>query len=286
MALAIQAHVKCNCATSNRCKGTVFNPAISFCCCSEAEKTKREEERHSHHTGRASPRCGSSCAHPGPASDWKPCYTPSTGTASPAGNDNSEWKWGNAEPDSLKDWNSMLDGASFIFSPRYYSQWKQQKTTFKWLSESWESCGLTVSTSAPTYELIICSSLSNPAIWGVCFLSRERYTDIKFQCSFLYPPQMLKACRKVRLSTKTLSLFGGFHEGKRWGEEEEVQGKFVVAEKLILKSGDRRLITYSLQNLKRSADGNQTICIFIRTWLAATVKCDVRKVAISLTSNK
>lgn len=44
-----------------------------------------------------------------------------------------------------------------------------------------------------------------------------------------------------------------------------VQRKLVVEKKLILKSGDRRLITYSLQNLKRSADGNQAICIFIRT---------------------
>lgn len=81
----------------------------------------------------------------------------------------SEWKWANAEPRSLKEWNSMLDGASFIFSLRDYSQWKQQKTTFKWLSESWESCVLTVSTSTPTYELIICSSLSIPAILGVWF---------------------------------------------------------------------------------------------------------------------
>jgi len=43
-----------------------------------------------------------------------------------------------------------------------------------------------------------------------------------------------------------------------------VHGKLVEEKKLILKSGDRRLITYSLQNLKRSADGNQAICIFIR----------------------
>lgn len=240
-------------------------PAIKPCCCTEAEKTKGKEARNSHHTGRASPRCGSSCAHPGLASDWKPCYTPSTGTAFPAGNDNSEWKWVNTEPRSLKEWNSMLDGASFIFSPRDYSQRKQQKTTLKWLSESWESCGLTVSTSAPTYELIICSSLSNPAIWGVCFLSRERYRNKKFQLTFLYPPQKLKAYRQVRLSTKTSGLFGGFQAGEEVRGEEEEQGKLVVAEKLILKSGDRRLITYSLQNFKRSADGNQTICIFVRT---------------------
>lgn len=187
---------------------------MKCCCCTEAEKTKAKEERNSHHTGRASPRCGSSCARPGRASDWKPCYTPSTGTAFPAGHDNSQWKWVNTEPRSLKDWNSMLDGASFIFSPRYYSRWKQQKTTFKWLSESWESCGLTVSTSAPTYELIICSSLSNPAIWGVCFLSHERYRNIKFQCSFLYPPPTLNAYSQVRLSTKASSLFGGFQAGK------------------------------------------------------------------------
>lgn len=192
-------------------------PAIKSCCCTEAENTKGKEKRNSHHTGRASPRCGSSCARPGLASDWKPCYTPSTGTAFPARNDNSEWKWVNTEPRPL-EWNSMLDGASFIFSPRYYSQWKQQKITFKWLGESWESCGLTVSTSAPTYELIIRSSLLNPAIWGACFLSRERYRNIKFQCAFLYPPKMLKEHRQVRLSTKTSSLFGGFQPG------EEVRG--------------------------------------------------------------
>lgn len=73
---------------------------------------------------------------------------------------------------------------------------------------------------------------------------------------------MLKAYRQVRVSTKTCLEFS--EHRKRWGEEEEVQGKLVVAEKLILKSGDSRLITYSLQNLRRSADGNQTICIFIR----------------------
>lgn len=195
--------MKCNHITSCKCKATTplqLNP--------EAEKTKGKEERNSHHTGRASPRCGSSCARPGLASDWKPCYTRSTGTASPARNDNSEWKWANTEPRSLQEWNSMLHGASFIFSPRYYSQWKQQKTTFKWLSESWESCSLTASTSAPTYELIIRSSPSDSAIWGTCFLSQERYRNIKFQCSFLYPPKMLKAHRQLRLSTETSSLSG------------------------------------------------------------------------------
>lgn len=39
---------------------------------------------YSHHTGKASLQCGSSCAHPAPFSDWRPCYTHCIYTASPA----------------------------------------------------------------------------------------------------------------------------------------------------------------------------------------------------------
>lgn len=85
----------------------------------------------SHRTGMAFPRCGSSCAHQGPASDWRPCCTLSTGMVFPVYNDNREWKWVNTEHKSLSEWNSMLDGASFIFPLRDCSQWKQQQVGLK-----------------------------------------------------------------------------------------------------------------------------------------------------------
>lgn len=67
------------------------------------------------------------------------------------------------------------------------------------------------------------------------------------------------------MSIKASGLLARFQAGEEVRGGSGVQGKLAVEKKLILKSGDRRLITYSLQNLKRSADGNQAICIFIRT---------------------